>query len=252
MGFTRKLEIEPKFDEVKNLNEEPIYFETPLSKLLAKEAGESMRNKMRTLRILLLSYLTLDQNIFLQDKLGSKWDEKFHIPLLERIGDLDEYLEKESPVIKERLNILMKIQAGKSNSEIRYLSSLPYFLTTEKEAIEVYEGVLKNGHLFPRGFFKHDEGRKAGIVTRYMYENLLGFNQKEIFGRATKRNFRDNKLGTMLATSFNNSLQSALDNAYPRKEYPLLYGEEDDSKDMTGGLSHIVDSLDKLFGENEK
>jgi hypothetical protein len=88
-------------------------------------------------------------------------------------------------------------------------------------AIETYLNVL-NGttNRFPRDFWQDDENKHcsdAAEITRYLIEEILGWNEDTIKAELCCKTFFEHKLKGMLCTLFNDSFFQAIDNAYPGK-----------------------------------
>ena len=163
-----------------------IFNPTPLARLLMKERAKIVRERMESLGFHLRYTLNVIEEAFLKVTLGDKWEERLYLPGLEFAENAQEYLEDRLPEARERIHILVSTMQRRNweRAKVFYLASLPYFLTTQKETIETYEGVMNNGRAFPIDFFRHDFGRKAGIVTRHMYEKVIGYKPEEVFQRA--------------------------------------------------------------------
>jgi len=232
-----------------------VFPRTPLSLLLSKERSEKVRINMRKLKIELRNQMSFENVIFFNTMFGSRWEERFYLPRLEFVDSIPEFVQEILPDVQERISILRDATSfGFERGSVFRLGSLPYFLTTEEEALEVYGGVLENGNHFPRNFFRYDRGRKAGIVTRHMYGVLKEMRPEEVSERAMRKDFKEFKLGSMLRTYFEDSTQAAVQNAYPQSRYPELYDQKKERKEGAqnkfGGLSHLVDSIDDLFEDS--
>jgi len=223
------------------------YTLNPLTFLMDKEECNVRRDNMKKFYYSLLQNLTLDEAFFMQDTFGNQWHNKFYLQKLKHNTDVSKYLEENLQAIKERINILEQIP----KEERLHFSSLPYFLTTKDETIKTYQRVLKNGNLFPKDFFRYDNGRKAGIVTYYMCNNLMELKPRKAFEEVTKKDFNEYKLNDMLKLCFDNSPKLALRGAYPESIYPGLYFKELQNTQIkdNGGLSHLINSIDEIFSQ---
>ena len=227
-----------------------IFSPTPLARILSKEKSRKITANLRLLEPLIREGLDIQQDGFLRLLIGSDWWKSLSLPSLEFVDDVEAYAEQILPEIKERIDLLMYSMHnfGRVKGKALHLVSNPYFLLTERETVGVYQGVLTNG------LFDRDNGRKAGIITRHMYGQLLGYCPEEVLARTKKRDFRHHSLGHMLQSEFNDSVQDAVRNAYPQSKYPNLYEDSDkkqNGKPNFGGLSDLVDSLDALFSRGE-
>jgi hypothetical protein len=222
---------------------------SPLAKLISGETAELLRPKMEELDSSLKFNLSIIEYAFLKDMLGHNWCKKLCLSSLEYVDNVSQFVDERLPEIKERLQILISstINMASPRNKALSLCELPYFLTTKKETIDIYMTVLKDDVSFPAGFFKYDNGRKAFIVTRHMYEVIIGWKPEEVFEKAKKKDFHNNRLGNVLTNNFGNSIKSAIEGAYPRSSYPGLYDGK--SKKPTGLIS-LVDSLDEIFGSD--
>ncbi len=89
------------------------------------------------------------------------------------------------------------------------------------QAIEIYKDVLTGTRKrFPQNFWKDDENQNfsnAAIITRYLIEDILKWNDKDIKTKLCCKVFFEHKLKGMMCVVFNDSVYAALDNAYPGK-----------------------------------
>ncbi len=89
------------------------------------------------------------------------------------------------------------------------------------QAIEVYKDVLTGTRKrFPQNFWKDDENQNfsnAAVITRYLIEDILKWNDKDIKTKLCCKVFFEHKLKGMMCVVFNDSVYAALDNAYPGK-----------------------------------
>lgn len=233
-----------------------VFYPSPLARMISAERNELATRKLKEIGRLLIKQLTVEEYSTMQKLLGSGWQDRLYLPELEFVEDVNEYIKGRVPEIKERLNILAQDVNG-VNIQKRlalYLIRQPFFLTTERETIEIYQSVLEGRANFPTGFFTYDYGRKAGIVTRHLFETLKGYTPDEVLVRATKADFRTNGLSYMIQTRFGGYLKAAIINAYPASKYPELYKKngrptEQTQPNVFGSLGGLVDSLDDLFGK---
>jgi hypothetical protein len=94
--------------------------------------------------------------------------------------------------------------------------------TSDLTAIEVYKLVL-SGQLktFPKHFWdKPDSLKEAKEITKYLFEDILKWNDEDIRENFNHKIFRDNKLSGMVMMIFKGSPYLTLNNAYPEKYYP--------------------------------
>ncbi len=219
---------------------------TPLARLLKNEEKKVDAEKMHELERLLLRRLSIPVASFLFNLVGGSWDEKFYFPGLARAQDAVDYTFDILPTVEERLEILMGALNGEPKlPKALLIASQPYFLTTRSETIQIYDTVLRDDVRFPTNFFIGDNGRKARIVIRHLYEDLKGLEPAQVFSRATRRDFDQYKLLNLLKMQFDGSVTKGVEHAYPKADFPQLYK---DDKPVTG-LGHLVDSLDALFGD---
>jgi hypothetical protein len=99
---------------------------------------------------------------------------------------------------------------------MKEIRRLIYKLSPERIYKEVVSGrFIKT---FPKGYWTEEDAKeKAAVVTRYMIEQRLQWNEKDIKRKITKVVFEVNKLDGMLHQLFGNSPYKAIDNAYPGK-----------------------------------
>jgi len=92
-------------------------------------------------------------------------------------------------------------------------------------AVEIYKLVLKRDiKKFPKGFWQLPEAPENAItVTRYMFENILSWNDDDFIKKHSGKIYIDNKLYGMLTIVYENTPFKALDAAYPGrfKEWEL-------------------------------
>lgn len=101
-------------------------------------------------------------------------------------------------------------------------TQLLYDMMENKGPTDIYQLVL-SGKLkkFPNNFWAMPENYKwAGDCTRYLLENILGWNDTDIRTKLAKKTFTNNKLTGMLIRVFKSSPYAALNNAYPDKYKP--------------------------------
>ncbi len=243
----------------KYLKPTSVIYSSPHAKVIATERSDTVRRRMIELYSLLKPMLSIVEIGFLKSALGHSWEKELSLPSLESVNNVKEYLDKRISSVKERIQILMDatISSQIPIKKSLYLSQIPHFLMTEEEIIKMYEIVLRDKTSFPLGFFKYDNGRKAGILTRYMCEEIRGYKPEETFSRATKMDFSENRLEYMLNYNFKGDTKNAIRNAYPKSKYPTLYegtGKMEkgqpyaEKQRSSNGLSHLVDSLDDIFG----
>jgi len=140
---------------------------------------------------------------------------------------VDETLEDEKviitvyPVNEESEEYLFKTKKDTTIEELEDILE-----KDESFEVRVYKKVLE-GELdkFPLNFWKEDIGGNSYIgakeCTIYMYK-YIGWSYSDIINESDKSVFRDNKLGGMISTLFNNSWHMAIYNAYPEiKPYML-------------------------------
>jgi len=85
--------------------------------------------------------------------------------------------------------------------------------------IEIYKLVL-SGKLkqFPLCFWeKPNSLQSAKEITIYLFEEILKWSNEDILNNLCQKNFKENKLGGMIAALFDWSVFRAIDNAYPGK-----------------------------------
>src|SRR5699024_1415139 len=81
----------------------------------------------------------------------------------------------------------------------------------------VLDGSLK---IFTKRFWTCKESDNyAPLITRYLIEDILNWDDKDIREKLRKQTFRDNKLATMLSTKYKNSPYMAITKAFPEKEF---------------------------------
>jgi hypothetical protein len=85
------------------------------------------------------------------------------------------------------------------------------------DPIEVYREVLTGKRkVFPRNYWNEPDSRKnAAIITRFMIENLLGWDYDDIREKLNIQVFAKYKLRGMAAQLFGEHTWKVVDNAYP-------------------------------------
>lgn len=91
----------------------------------------------------------------------------------------------------------------------------------ELDPIEVYE-LVRSGKIkkFPNGFWQCDESIVySPQITRYLIENILNWTDNDIKEKLRKITFKENKLGGLLCSKYNDSPFAAIEDAYPEKNF---------------------------------
>ena len=88
------------------------------------------------------------------------------------------------------------------------------------DATDVYKMVLHSNEIkkFPNGFWKKENSKQnAAKCTRFLFEEILKYDDNKLKNELSFKIFKDNKLRAMLQSCFNNSPYEAINNAYPNK-----------------------------------
>src|SRR3989344_445423 len=218
---------------------------SPLASLLDEECSHVVMRRTRELYYLLNKFLAMEELGFMRSVFGERWYQNLYLHDIEFSHDTSSYLEQRLPALKERIGILLD-HGVSSRGKARAFATVPHFLTTEEETLKIYQSVLINDHPFPDGFFRHDNNRKAGIVTRYMCEDLLDLTPEAAFAQVIRQTFHDHDLGYMLASNFSGSVPGAIQNAYPQKSYSHLYRSLSPCV-KSGARDHLVNMLASNF-----
>ena len=94
----------------------------------------------------------------------------------------------------------------------------------QMDPVEVYKLVLSGTIArFPRRFFKEDvfvNYKVCAIITRYLIEEILKWDDEDIKNKLLKKTFYKNGLRGMIDIAFNSSPYKAIENCYPGRFKP--------------------------------
>jgi hypothetical protein len=93
-----------------------------------------------------------------------------------------------------------------------------------EDPIILYEEIQK-GNILKFPVFVWEKPENGPILTKYMIENLLGWNDDQIKNQLTAKTFVDHRLGDMLDTLYQGDVYKAVNAAYPGRFNPEDFGQ---------------------------
>lgn len=118
------------------------------------------------------------------------------------------------------------------------------------EAIELYKKIL-SGELkrFPNKYWNNSKSlENAAMVTRYLIEEVLKWDEEKVKKDLNEKVFRENKLSGMLECTFGRIPFKAIDNAYPGK----YFKNDINKKEVDVDREDTERKLNIVFNKNGK
>lgn len=85
------------------------------------------------------------------------------------------------------------------------------------DVIKTYEEILNDSKKrFPRNFWEKNSEKKARIIFKYLFEDILKWNKKEIIANFSYEIVSEYKLTTPYTTLYGKSKSNLLKNIYPK------------------------------------
>lgn len=88
------------------------------------------------------------------------------------------------------------------------------------ESVRIYKKILSGKQdKFPEKFWQHDSQEKAKEITKYLFEHILQWDEKEIKEKCSVKVFKEYKLSYMIKSLFQGNFYMAVMNAYENINY---------------------------------
>lgn len=206
---------------------------SPLHYLIRHEEQKELRRTGAQLQQLARDHLAMGEYVFLVELFGPDFGHKLRMPLEFRDltrTEFEDYFRANLPKFQSRLAMLMESvdwspanpMNGKAGA-LKAEASNPYLLTSAEELVRIYESVRAGMRDYPPGFFTPTNRRVSRVLTRHMFDAVLGTPQEKIVPNLSRNTFEDNRLGIMLDLCYSSSPMQAVLDAYPASRYPAVH-----------------------------
>lgn len=92
--------------------------------------------------------------------------------------------------------------------------------------IAIYDRVKENGYHYPAGFFNPRNRRLARILVQHLVDDVLQMPHRKVGVDLKREAFDEHKLGLLLDTYYEGSVDRAISDAYPRGRFDDIHNPD--------------------------